>query len=80
LFADLPSHCGIVTVLDGHPATLAWLGAVGGHRVRSLGVEHFGQTGSLVELYRHYGLDTNAIIAAAEMIAPGSPIRHLRAL
>jgi pyruvate dehydrogenase E1 component len=80
LFADLPSHCGIVTVLDGHPATLAWLGAVGGHRVRSLGVEHFGQTGSLAELYRHYGLDANAIIAAAEMIAPGSPIRHLRAL
>jgi pyruvate dehydrogenase E1 component len=80
LFADLPSHCGVVTVLDGHPATLAWLGAVGGHRVRSLGVEHFGQTGSLAELYRHYGLDANAIIAAAEMIAPGSPIRHLRAL
>jgi pyruvate dehydrogenase E1 component len=80
LFADLPSNCGIVTVLDGHPATLAWLGAVGGHRVRSLGVEHFGQTGSLAELYRHYGLDANAIIAAAEMIAPGSPIRHLRAL
>jgi pyruvate dehydrogenase E1 component len=80
LLADLPRHCGIVTVLDGHPATLAWLGAVGGHRVRSLGVEHFGQTGSLAELYRHYGLDANAIIAAAEMVAPGSPIRHLRAL
>ena len=28
LFADVPPHCGIVTVLDGHPATLAWLGAV----------------------------------------------------
>ena len=80
LFADLPSHCGIVTVLDGYPATLAWLGAVGGHRVRSLGVEHFGQTGSLAELYRHYGIDANAIVAAAEMIAPGAPIRHLRAL
>jgi pyruvate dehydrogenase E1 component len=34
LFADVPAHCGIVTVLDGHPATLAWLGAVGGNRVR----------------------------------------------
>ena len=33
LLADLPPHCGIVTVLDGHPATLAWLGAVHGHRV-----------------------------------------------
>jgi len=80
LLADVPRHCGIVTVLDGHPATLAWLGAVGGHRVRPLGVEHFGQTGSIPELYRHYGIDANAIVAAAQAIAPGRPIRHLRAL
>ena len=80
LLADLPSHCGIVTVLDGHPATLAWLGGVGGHRVRSLGVEHFGQTGSIPDLYRHYGIDANAIVAAAQAIAPGRPIRHLKAL
>ena len=80
LLADVPPHCGIVTVLDGHPATLAWLGAVAGHRTRSLGVEHFGQTGSLAELYRHYGIDSNAIVAAAQAIAPGKPIRHLKAL
>jgi pyruvate dehydrogenase E1 component len=80
LLADVPAHCGIVSVLDGHPATLAWLGAVAGHRTRALGVEHFGQTGSLAELYRHYGIDTNAIVAAAQAIAPGRPIRHLQAL
>jgi pyruvate dehydrogenase E1 component len=80
LLAGVPAHCGIVTVLDGHPATLAWLGAVNGHRVRSLGVEHFGQTGSIPDLYRHYGIDADAIIAAAQAIAPGRPIRHLRAL
>jgi pyruvate dehydrogenase E1 component len=80
LLADVPPHCGMVTVLDGHPATLAWLGAVAGHRTRSLGVEHFGQTGSLAELYEHYGIDANAIIAAAQAIAPGRPIRHLKAL
>ena len=80
LFADVPPHCGIVTVLDGHPATLAWLGAVSGNRVRPLGVEHFGQTGSLADLYRFYGIDANAIVAAAQAIAPGRPIRHLRAL
>jgi pyruvate dehydrogenase E1 component len=77
LFAGLPRHCGIVSVLDGHPATLAWLGAVHGHRVRPLGVEHFGQTGSIEDLYRHYGIDAHAIIAAAEAIAPGRPIRYL---
>jgi pyruvate dehydrogenase E1 component len=80
LLAELPPHCGVVTVLDGHPATLAWLGAVNGHRTRSLGVEHFGQTGSVQDLYRHSGIDARAIVAAAEMIAPGRPIRHLRAL
>ena len=80
LLTDLPPHCGIVTVLDGHPATLAWLGAVNGHRVRPLGVEHFGQTGSIPDLYRHYGIVADAIIAAAQAIAPGRPIRHLRAL
>src|SRR5271157_879434 len=37
LLAALPPHCGIVSVLDGHPATLAWLGAVRGHRQRPLG-------------------------------------------
>jgi len=80
LLAQLPPHCGLVTVLDGHPATLAWLGSVAGHRTRSLGVEHFGQTGTIADLYRHYGIDAQAIIAAAQMIAPGRPIRHLRAV
>jgi pyruvate dehydrogenase E1 component len=77
LMAGLPPHCGIVSVLDGHPATLAWLGAVYGHKVRPLGIEHFGQTGSIPDLYRHYGIDANAIIAAAQAIAPGGPIRYL---
>ncbi|MFD2182134.1 transketolase [Rhodoplanes azumiensis] len=80
LLAEVPPHCGIVTVLDGHPATLAWLGAVAGHRTRPLGVEHFGQTGALPDLYRHYGIDANAIVAAAQAIAPGRPIRYLKAL
>jgi pyruvate dehydrogenase E1 component len=80
LLADVPAHCGIVTVLDGHPATLAWLGAVHGHRVRPLGVEHFGQTGSIPDLYRHYGIDANAIVAAAATLTPGRPMRHLKAL
>jgi len=78
LLSTLPDRCGLVTVLDGHPATLGWLGAVHGHRVRTLGVEHFGQTGTLADLYRHYGIDADAIVAAAAAIAPGRPVRHLR--
>jgi pyruvate dehydrogenase E1 component len=80
LLADVPTHACIVTVCDAHPATLGWLGAIHGHRTRALGVEHFGQTGSIADLYRHYGIDANAIVAAAETIAPGRPIRYLKAL
>ena len=68
LLAPLPRDCGIVTVIDGHPATLGWLGSVRGHRVEALGVEHFGQTGTICDLYRHYGIDANAIIDAAESL------------
>jgi pyruvate dehydrogenase E1 component len=80
LLDDVPTHCGLITVLDGHPATLSWLGGVHGHRTRGLGVEHFGQTGSLPDLYRHYGIDANAIIAAAQGLTAGRPIRYLKAL
>jgi pyruvate dehydrogenase E1 component len=80
LLAEVPPHCGLVTVIDAHPATLAWIGSVKGHRTRSLGVEHFGQTGTISDLYRHYGIDAQAILGAAQMIAPGRPIRHLRAV
>lgn len=51
--------------------------SVNGHRTRSLGVEHFGQTGTITDLYRHHGLDAQAIIKAAQAIVPGRPIRHL---
>jgi len=78
LLSDIPSHCGIVTVIDGHPATLAWLGSVHGHRTRSLGVEHFGQTGTIADLHRHYGIDAQGIVLAAEALTPGRPIRNLR--
>ena len=54
----------LVTVLDGHPATLSWLGAVARHRVVALGVERFGQSGDIPDLYREYRLDTQAIVDA----------------
>jgi pyruvate dehydrogenase E1 component len=76
LLAGVSRDCSLVTVIDGHPATLAWLGGVLGHRCRSLGVEHFGQTGTLGDLYRHYRIDVNAILEAAEALAPARPARH----
>lgn len=79
LLSSLPSHCGLCTVIDGHPATLGWLGAVRGHRTRSLGVERFGQTGTIAELYRYYGIDAQGIVRAAQTVSEGRPIRYLAA-
>ncbi|MFD7795303.1 transketolase C-terminal domain-containing protein [Streptomyces sp. NPDC059759] len=55
----------LVTVLDGHPHTLAFLATI--HRVplRRLGVTRFGQSGSLDEVYRYHGIDTDSIVGAA---------------
>ncbi len=78
LLEELPHHCALVTVFDGHPAALGWLGAVAGHRTRALGVEHFGQSGALADLHRHFGIDAQAIVAAAEAMTAGRPMRHLR--
>jgi pyruvate dehydrogenase E1 component len=60
----------VVTVLDGHPHTLAFLAGI--HRVRAthLGVSRFGQSGDLDSVYRHHGLDTDTIIRAALDLIP----------
>ncbi|NUB12879.1 transketolase [Azospirillum brasilense] len=80
LLEGVPSHCALVTVQDGHPAGLGWLGSVHGHRTRALGVEHFGQTGTIADLYRHHGIDAQAIVRAAEALSPGRPVRYLKAV
>ncbi|TWA72976.1 pyruvate dehydrogenase E1 component [Azospirillum brasilense] len=80
LLEGVPPHCALVTVQDGHPAGLGWLGSVHGHRTRALGVEHFGQTGTIADLYRHHGIDAQAIVRAAEALSPGRPVRYLKAV
>ncbi len=64
LLGEIPKTAKLVTVLDGHPASLAWLGSVHGHCVRPLGVNTFGQTGCVQGLYAKYGIDKQAIIDA----------------
>ncbi|WP_299606164.1 1-deoxy-D-xylulose-5-phosphate synthase N-terminal domain-containing protein [uncultured Tateyamaria sp.] len=75
LMQALPPHCKIVTTIDGHPATLAWLGGVKGHQTISLGVEHFGQTGTIGDLYRHHGLDAASIVKKVKGLTDGRCIR-----
>lgn len=54
----------IVSVLDGHPHTLAFLAAVNGSRIACLGVQDFGQSGDVGDLYRHFGIDADTIVGA----------------
>lgn len=64
LLARLPAHTGLVTVVDGSPSTLSWIGGVRGMRVSPLGVDRFGQTGDLLDLYSAYRLDAEAVLDA----------------
>jgi pyruvate dehydrogenase E1 component len=64
ILAPLAPAAALVTVLDGHPASHSWLGAVRGQRVVPLGADHFGQSGDIPDLYREYGFDEEAILDA----------------
>ncbi|MCX7268293.1 MAG: transketolase [Sphingomonadales bacterium] len=64
LLSALAPDAGIVTVIDGSPSALSWLGGVQGMRVSPLGTDRFGQTGDLPDLYAEYRLDSVAIIDA----------------
>ncbi len=55
----------LVTLLDGHPHTLAFLGGVHGVPVSCLGVTEFGQSGDIGELYAFHGIDTETVVGAA---------------
>jgi pyruvate dehydrogenase E1 component len=64
LLSPLRPGARLVTLCDAAPASLSWLGGVAGSRVIPLGVDQFGQTGDLPDLFGAYGLDRDAIIAA----------------
>ncbi len=65
LLAELDPRAALVTVIDGHPATLSWIGAVGRQRVAPLGVETYGESADIPDIYRKMRIDTAAILDAA---------------
>jgi len=67
LLGQLKPGAALVTVLDGHPATLSWLGAVAGHRPYPLGVSEFGESGDVNALYRKHAIDSDAILDMAAL-------------
>src|SRR5919108_2026704 len=58
----------LVSVIDGHSHALAFIGGVLGVPQQALGVDDFGQSGARADLYRHYGIDAAAIVAAARTL------------
>jgi pyruvate dehydrogenase E1 component len=65
LRAVFPAPAPVVTVHDAASHTLSWLGSALGVPAVSLGVDSFGQSGSVADLYRAHDLDSGSIVNAA---------------
>src|SRR4051795_2050068 len=78
LLSALRPGASLVTVCDSHPATLSWLGSAAPVSLMPLGVDHFGQSGDIPDLYRVYGIDSDAIIdaAARALLRTAGFVRH----
>jgi pyruvate dehydrogenase E1 component len=74
LRAAFPSRVPVVTVHDAASHAMAWLGSALGVPAVPLGVDAFGQSGSVAELYELHDLTAgsivNAALAALELGAP----------
>ena len=70
LLADVPNYAKMLTVIDGHPATLTWLGGVRGNPTISHGVDRFGQTGQINDLYQHFAIDHESLVRSVLQQAP----------
>ena len=55
----------MVTVLDGHPHTLAFLAGINRVPAAHLGVTAFGQSGDPDSVYRYHHIDADSVISAA---------------
>jgi len=60
-----PDRAPIVTIHDGASHSLAWLGSAMGVAAVSLGVDSFGQSGTVPDLYQLFDLTAGSIVNAA---------------
>ena len=65
LIAPHERHLPIVTLQDAASHTLAWLGSVYGTKVVPVGVDEFGQSGTIAELYGVFDLLPEQVVNAA---------------
>jgi pyruvate dehydrogenase E1 component len=59
-----PEERGVpaISVIDGHPLTLGWLGGALGCPMLPLGIVSFGESGSIQALYHKHHIDVDAIV------------------
>ncbi|NQW11543.1 MAG: transketolase [Alphaproteobacteria bacterium] len=62
LLSRLAPDAKLVTVQDGHPSALSWIGSATGRRAYPLGITSFGQSADIPDLFAHHGIDTAAIV------------------
>jgi len=65
LLAPHERRLPMVTVQDAASHHLAWVGSVFGSRVVAVGVDAFGQSGTISDLYSAFGLSSEQIVNAA---------------
>jgi pyruvate dehydrogenase E1 component len=65
LFRGEDPHAPIVTVHDAASHAMAWLGSVTGAAVVPLGVDGFGQSGTIADLYDAFELSAGHVVTAA---------------
>ncbi len=61
-------HTPAVTLLDGHPLALGWLGNLLQAPVRALGVTSFGESAALPDLYHKHRIDADAVLGAVAQL------------
>jgi pyruvate dehydrogenase E1 component len=75
LLARVSSRTNLVTVCDGHPLNLSWMGSVARNRIFPMGVERFGQSGDIQDIFAEYQIDSDAIIDRVARIFVGEADR-----
>jgi pyruvate dehydrogenase E1 component len=65
LISPSERNAPIMTVHDAAPHSLAWLGSVFGQRMVPIGVDRFGESGTIADLYEAVGFLPEQIVNSA---------------
>ena len=76
LLSDHEVGLPTISVIDGAPSSMAFLGSALDCPTVNLGVSEYGQSGNLEDLYRHFGIDAQGIYHSALALTDRLRRRH----